>query len=47
MNAPWLRGAPLQIYLWSRGDIMEYKNSFVLYESVHRQFERLIQRGRQ
>ena len=26
---------------------MEYKNSFVLYESVHRQFERLIQRGRQ
>ena len=26
---------------------MEYKNSFVCYESVYRQFERLIRRGKQ
>ena len=26
---------------------MEYKNSFVCYESVYRQFERMIQRGKQ
>ena len=26
---------------------MEYKNSFVCYESVYRQFERMVQRGKQ
>ena len=26
---------------------MEYKNSFVCYESVYRQFERLVRRGKQ
>jgi hypothetical protein len=25
---------------------MEYKNSFVLYESVYAQYERLMQRGK-
>lgn len=25
---------------------MEYKNSFVCYESVYRQFERMVQRGK-
>jgi hypothetical protein len=26
---------------------MEYKNSFICYESVYRQFERMIRRGKQ
>ena len=48
MNAPWLRGAPPQIQIMeTRRCIMEYKNSFVCYESVYRQFERLTRRGKQ
>ena len=48
MNAPWLRGAPPQIQIMEpRSCFMEYKNSFVCYESVYRQFERLARRGKQ
>jgi hypothetical protein len=40
------RAAANQIKKWREGDFMEYKNSFVLYESVYAQYDRLMRRGK-
>ena len=40
------RAAANQIKKRREGDFMEYKNSFVLYESVYAQYDRLMRRGK-